>query len=153
MIVSVDPGLTGGIANLSSEDGLWLEPMPRNENGIDAQELCRLVKEMRGAKAAYVESIYAVPSSGAHSMMVFGKTYGVVIGILTAFDIPIIEVRPQTWMKEIYHGCPESLVKKERSVWAFKKIFPGINANAPGKKSVHMGMLEAALIAEYGRRQ
>lgn len=153
MIVSIDPGLTGGIANLSEEDGLWLEPMPRNESGIDAQELYRLVKEMKGAKAAYVESIYAVPSSGAHSMMVFGKTYGVVIGILTAVGIPIIEVRSQQWMKEIYKGCPENLVKKERSVWAFNKLFPGINANEPGKKRVHMGMLEAALIAEYGRRQ
>lgn len=152
MIIGVDIGKTGGIANLD-EDGLWLEPMPVDDLGVDAKELFRLMNEMRNAKVAYVERPFAMPKSGAHSMLMFGKSYGIVIGVLTAVGIPIIEVYPQQWMKEIYDQCPPKIEKKARSIWAFKKIFPGVNANAPGKKTLHMGMLEAALIAEYGRRQ
>lgn len=153
MIIGVDIGKTGGIANLDSENGLWTEPMPVNDCGVDAEELFRLMNEMRNAKAAYVERPFAMPKSGAHSMLMFGKSYGIVIGVLTAVGIPIIEVYPQQWMKEIYDKCPKKLEKKDRSIWAFSRIFPGINVNAPGKNSIHMGMLEAALIAEYGRRQ
>lgn len=153
MIIGVDPGITGGIASLSRDDGLWIEPMPRTEKGIDAKELLRLVHELRGARVAYIEKIFAMQKSGAHSMMKFGMYYGMVIGIITAVGIPIIEVTPQQWQKVVYSGVPESEEKKKRSAWAFKRMFPGVDATLSGSRQPHMGMVEAALIAEYGRRQ
>jgi hypothetical protein len=150
MILGVDVGLTGGIAMLSS-DGVCLEPMPRNEDGVDAQELGRII-QLEQIQYAYIEKPFAMAKSGAFSMLNFGRAVGVVHGLLASFAIPIIEVRPQEWQKFAYAGCPDGVVKKHRSTWAFKRLFPGVSATEPGKKTQHMGMVEAALIAAYGQK-
>lgn len=154
-ILGIDPGLTGGLALLSKSEGIWLEPMPRHEfHGVDAVEIHRLLSTAgEKIEAAYVEDIFAMPKAGAHSMMRFGKAYGIVVGVLGALDIPVRRARSQNWQKLLYQGCPSDIKGKERSSWAFGRVFPGVDANAVGSKNLHMGMVEAALIAEYGRRE
>jgi hypothetical protein len=152
VICGIDSGLTGGFALLSS-DGLLIEPLPRDGSLLDVLELVRFFLDFRSdIKAVFLESIYAVPKSGAHSMMVFGKNYGILLGIFAALRVPLIEIRSQTWMKALHKGAPSNLNTKQRSLWAFKRLFPDVDVTAPGGRKEHLGMVEAALIAEYGRR-
>lgn len=151
MIIGIDPGQSGGLATL--DETLWMEPMPVcDEGGVDAKELARLIHACRGAKAAYLEKVHAMPKQGVSSTFTFGKNVGITIGVLASFGIPIIEVRPQEWQKRIYENCPHRLEGKDRSKWAFERLFPGIDARAPRGRTPHLGMIEAALIADYGRR-
>lgn len=155
-ILGIDPGITGGLALISPEDGVWVEPMPRAGEDIDAKELHRLIRDCMPIHTCYLESIFALPKSGAHSMMRFGRYYGIVLGILAALEIRTIEVRSQEWMKDIYKGVvPPTIknVKKNRSIYAFYELFPKIDAKTPGRNTLHLGMAEALLIAEFGRRK
>jgi len=151
MIIGVDPGLTGGIAAID-DSGLWMEPMPRDEEGVDAKELGRLMHELREAKVAYVEKAQSMPKQSSVSTFSYGKNCGITNGVILTLGIPIIEIRPQKWMAEIYKGCPKNLEGKDRSLWAVKQIFPKQNFTLERCKVPHIGMVEAALIAEYGRR-
>lgn len=152
MILGIDPGITGGIA-IISDHGIMLEPMPLTEKGeVDAEKLWHLIP-FNEIKCAYVEEPFAMPKAGAASMLKFGMTVGIVHGVLACCDgMPFVRVRPQEWQKNIYRDCPKKLKGKERSVWSFERIFPGLDAIAPGCRKLHMGMVEAALIAHYGRR-
>lgn len=153
MILGIDPGVTGGLAVISGRD-IWLEPMPRTEEGgLDVRELARLVGDFaKDLNRAYVEQIFAMQKASAHSMMVLGQTRGAVLGVLAAYRIPVVEVRAQEWMKAMHKGCPSNLKTKERSEWVFRNRYAHLCANEPGSKRLHMGMVEAALIAEYGRQ-
>ncbi len=90
--------------------------------------------------------------SSAHSMLVFGKSYGIVVGILAALQIKTVEVRSQVWMKAI-HGGHHGETTKDRSKAAFAAIFEGVDARRSARaKKNDLGLMEAALIAEFGRR-
>lgn len=152
-VMGIDSGKTGGLAVIG-DDGVWIEPMPCNESGLDTKELGRLLHAWEGdVRAVYIESIFAIPKSGAHSMMVFGRNYGIVIGMLSLLGFRIIEVRPQEWQREMYKGCPPALQKKDRSVWAADQSYPIDNFKMVGCRKPHMGMVEAFLIAKYGRER
>ncbi len=153
MVMGIDPGKTGGIAVLSTKDGLWIEPVPLCEKEIDLIELSRLIKGWAGSvERAYLELVHSMPKQGVASTFTFGRGYGAVEGVLACCGIPTVRVRPQLWMKEIYSDCPQGKEAKERSLWAFNNIFPGVDCIAPGGRKPHMGMVDAALIAEFGRR-
>ena len=156
-ILGVDPGKGGGLALLCPYDGILLEPMPIDAAGeFDLAELARLVggwsPEIR---FAVVEKVHGGPvggrqkgSSGAFN---FGKVYGAVLGVLASCGVSVHHVAPQTWMRAIHTTTHAD--SKERSLHAFLQLFPDIDARETARsRNQHMGMVEALLIAEYGRR-
>lgn len=150
-ILGIDPGSRGGLALLSEENGIMLEPMPLNpDKSVDAQKIIGVLSG-EDIRAAYIEKIFALPKSGAASMLTFGKSYGVVMGVLHSLGLNVFEVRSQDWMKAIHHN-PYGGTTKQRSLDTFKRMFPKVSATTPGGRAIHMGMVEACLIAEYGRR-
>lgn len=154
IVMGIDPGLTGGLAVINTQ-GVWMEPMPRTEDGgLDLAELSRLLHDWSGENVTvYLEEVFAPPHLGAHSMLQFGKSWGVVRGMLHIYGFPTILVTAQKWQKVIYAGAPGTLIKKQRSEWAAEKLFPSTNFVMLGHRKPHLGMIEAALIAEYGRRE
>lgn len=153
--MGIDPGLTGGIA-LLSRDGLLIEPMPRiSENGdIDIYELGRLISDYsKEIEQAFLENVHAMPKNGSIGNFKLGRCFGVIQGLLMVFGVPHTAIAPVKWMKEMHQGISKDLPTKQRSATAFRRIFPKINALENKRCRVpHMGMIEAALIAEYGRR-
>src|SRR3990172_6044823 len=120
MILGVDPGLTGGLA-LLSEGGLLVEPMPRTEDGdLDVGELARFIGSYsRDIDQCFIEKIFAMPKNGADSMMKFGMSFGVILGILACYRIPTVQIRPQVWMKVMHAGLyGDALTTKDKSVEA-----------------------------------
>lgn len=158
-ILGIDPGKQGGLA-IITQDSVLLEPMPLHAGEIDIPELHRLVRDhANDIRVAYIERVHAMPKNGKLALFSLGKSYGIVLAIVLMNGIPLVEVRPQEWQRVMHEGVAvhrrqAGLTTKDVSRIAFARLFPGVDARKTAKCSVqHDGLVEAALIAEYGRRQ
>lgn len=110
MILGIDPGLKGALAFFDYEKGeLTIFDMPVNEverNGKKKRELSpqQLALLLRGVdvRRAIVEKVAARPGQGVTSMFGFGRSFGVVEGVLAALNIPVTYVTPQEWRKSMH---------------------------------------------------
>jgi len=153
-ICGIDPGLSGGIA-IISQDGVIVEPMPSVEKEIDIAGLVRWLRAHRDEiEIAYLEKVHAFPGASGSSMLSFGRIVGIIEGALTALAIPFQTVRPGIWCKEIHAGISGVDTPKDKSRIAVSRLFPDVSLMAtPKSKKPHEGMMDALLIAEWGRRQ
>lgn len=96
LIVAIDPGVSGGIA--IGVDAPVLHPMP--ETVHDLAELIRCAKDSADYPVeAHVELVggFIGKAQPASRAFVFGQSYGQVLGVLAALQIPTHLVRPQKW--------------------------------------------------------
>lgn len=153
-ICGIDPGLSGGIA-LIGENGVIVEPMPSVAKEIDVAGLVRFLgAHKEEIEIAFLEKVHAFPGASGSSMLSFGRIVGIIEGALTALAIPFHTVRPGVWCKEIHAGVSGVEAPKDKSRIAVSRLFPQVNLLAtPRSKKPHEGMMDALLIAEYGRRK
>ena len=52
-----------------------------------------------------VEKVSAMPGQGVTSMFSFGRTLGIIEGIIAAYNIPVTYVTPGVWTKGIGRGA------------------------------------------------
>jgi hypothetical protein len=152
--LGIDPGAKGGLALLSEADGLLIEPIPTNDDGIDLKELARLIRDFsKDTRVAYLEELNAFPGMNIAGVKTLWRGIGVLHGMLIANGVETFIVRPQEWMKVMHKGL-EGKDTKVKSHLAAKRIFPNVDFLATERSKVpHEGMVEAALIAEFGRRK
>jgi len=96
LIVTFDPGVSGGIA--IGVDSPVLHPMP--ETVHDLAELIRCAQASADYPVeAHVELVggFIGKAQPASRAFVFGQSYGQVLGVLAALQIPVHLVRPQKW--------------------------------------------------------
>ena len=140
--IGVDPGKNGGIAIIDS-DGVIAFPFSEERLLI---ELDGIAQEYECI--CYLEHVHAMPKQGVSSTFNFGMNFGFIQGVLKAYAIPYELVTPQKWKKEF--SCTSD---KNTSIEVCKRLFPCVNLKATDRcKKDHDGMVEALLIAEYGRR-
>ena len=164
-ILGIDPGLDGGFVMID-DDGkivhqsimpvIKLESIKAKKKSIkkvlDLQGIDKLLRELNPTMA-YLEWVSARPGNGNVSMFNFGCGFGALEMGLVATATPYVLVRPQTWSKVMHLGISKNIDAKDRSLMVFKRSYPGINLRASDRcTTVHSGMLDALLIAEYGRR-
>lgn len=148
-VVGIDPGQSGALAFLQVDTGavLRLMPMP----GV-----CEYAEIMDAAHptAVFVEKAQAMPKQGVTSMFTYGHHAGILEGVLVALAIRHELVMPRLWMKTMHLGIAAKLSAKERSLHAAKRWFPKTNLLATERsKKPHLGIIDALLIAEWGRRK
>jgi len=152
IVMSVDPGQHGALAVIS-EGKLWAEPLAFVDGEVDIPETTRLIHSwLPENPVCYIEKAFGMKGQGVVSTFNYGTGYGVIRGILGCLGIRTILVPPQRWMKVLHYGIPRDIDAKRRSLMAFEQIFPGFDATAPGGRTPHTGIVDAGLIAEYGRR-
>ena len=147
-ILGIDPGKTGGMALLNN-DGELIDRMP-----FDGLGIADIIKTMRGMpiKHAFIEQVASRPGQGVVSVFTFGRGFGEILGALAALEIPHTLVRPQAWAK-VMHAGTSGTDPKARSLVAIARLFPGVDLRpTPRCKKPHAGLVDAVLIAEYGRR-
>lgn len=75
---------------------------------------------------------------------------------------PIETISPRTWMSVMKNGAPTKLGPKDQSIFVAKQIWPGLfdktqalhfYASERSNARLLDGLIEAALICEYGRRK
>jgi hypothetical protein len=141
--IGIDPGASGGIACIweSGQAEAW--KMPETERDVSQLlwQFSRVDHLELNDVFAVIEHVGPMPGNGVTGMFKFGMNYGFLRGLLTAFDIPFDEVRPQKWQKSL--GC---MSKGDKNITKAKaqQLFPQL-------KITH-AVADALLIAEFARR-
>jgi len=155
IFIGIDPGLKGGLAVIDGSLIADLRIMPAvkvgNKKQLDERQLVHLFKGWKSGTeiTTYIELVGSRPGQGVTSMFNFGLGWGIVRGILSGLSISYELVRPQAWKKVMLAGMPKGSEYQVAS-----RLWPDQSWMAtPRCTTAHDGMIDAALIAEYGRRR
>lgn len=146
-IIGIDPGIKGGLAQVDTIAGRFTVasfPTMSDKNDYDVEALADRIRGC-GPDMAYLEQVHSMPRQGVSStfFFFFGKGYGILIGILSTLEVPIVYVTPQKWKKHFNLSSD-----KDESQALATQLYPNL---APAwKLKKHNGRAEAALIAGYG---
>lgn len=156
--IGIDPGITGAVAVLGPppDFGCWeLHDMPslvlaNGRRNVDGRLFAGMVDKWRahweapgqGNMVAYLERVSAMPKQGVTSMFGFGRSFGIVEGVLLALHIPIVYVEPQHWKERA------GLSRKDKDAARLLaiKLYPEQDLFL--KK--HIGRADALLIGRFG---
>ena len=111
IVMAIDPGLSGAIAVFIDDVLIAVVDMPTHEltrNGktkrqISASGLAAIFRDYKPDHVV-VEKVSAMPGQGVTSMFSFGRSFGLIEGIVGAFEIPATYVMPSVWTKGIGRG-------------------------------------------------
>lgn len=151
MIVGCDPGKTGAFAFFSN-DGALLEihDMPTTEvkvggkarDRVDALGVKNLIARVPVGSRAFMELVG--PSSSAAGSFTFGRSVGVVEGVLATFCIPVVLVSPQRWKPAMKVFGNDKSLSRARAA----ELFPDFAGQFARVKDD--GRAESALIGMWG---
>ena len=145
-IIGIDQGLSGGIAFIEEETAMAC-PLPVDGKDLDVPEFFELVK-CGAQKKAFIEVPF-LPSNQSGGLVI-GTNYGRILAVLTLLKIPTHKVTPSTWSNKLL-GKKETRSKGANIALA-KQLFPCTELVQPRCKVPHDGIVDALLIAEWGRR-
>lgn len=106
--IGIDPGLSGAIAFLDVEKGhLSVVDMPIFEvqrNGkvkreVSPHGVAAVLSLSQNVSAVVLERVGAMPGQGVTSVFSFGRSVGVIEGVLAAEHLAVSIVTPQAWQK------------------------------------------------------
>lgn len=90
-------------------------------------------------------------AKGVQAISSMWDSYGAIRGVLEALKIRHERITPQSWQKVMLIGCKTGDTKPAALLRA-KQLWPHETwLETPRCKVPHMGLVDAALIAEYGR--
>ena len=149
--IGIDPGKKGGYAMIVDDPkSSYVKAYPWDDAAF-AEEMRGIglkLENPRGCVVAAVEQVNAMPGQGVTSMFSFGKSYGYILGVLTALNIPFQTVRPHEWKKAF--GLNSS---KTKSIEVCHRLFPEIDLKRTDRcRTESDGIAEAALITLYAKR-
>ncbi|CAB4130981.1 hypothetical protein UFOVP120_49 [uncultured Caudovirales phage] len=106
--IGIDPGLNGAIAYLDIEDGhLSIVDMPTLEvkrnnklkREVSPHGLANALAIASDVRGVVIERVGAMPGQGVTSVFSFGRSMGLIEGVLAAYEYPVNIVTPQAWQK------------------------------------------------------
>jgi crossover junction endodeoxyribonuclease RuvC len=150
--LGIDVGLNGAIALVQDGELIGVVDMPTvtlDRNGkakrqVSVPELVEIIKQFDPTEA-YVEKVFAMAGQGVTSVFSFGRSLGVVEGVLTTLKIKTTLMTPQTWQKGL--GMTGG---KDGSRARAMELFP--EQMALFKRVKDDGRSDAALIALWGAK-
>jgi len=112
IVLSIDPGLSGAIAVFSDDLLIAVIDTPTHEltrnnktkRQISASGLAAIFRDHK-PEHVIVEKVSAMPGQGVTSMFSFGRSFGLIEGIIGALEIPVTYVMPSVWTKGIGRGA------------------------------------------------
>lgn len=110
-VVGIDPGKNGAIAVLDGYGELrWIDDMPVIGNTVSGILVCDSIEAAfhdggqvmgEGDTVAVVEQVHSMPKQGVASSFDFGKSYGIVLGVLAGCRVRVEHVPPTRWKKAL----------------------------------------------------
>lgn len=98
-ICGIDPGIGGAIA-LVNGSGVVCHDMPvveiRGRRHVCPAGVRKLLAELR-PDIVVLEHVQGVQGAGATSAFSFGRSFGLVEGVIAGLQLRLVLVRPQTW--------------------------------------------------------
>ena len=109
-VIGIDPGASGAIALLVGGVLISVHDMPTvtvERNKSQKRQVCPaglslLIEGLTGpyVTKAICEKVGAMPGQGVSSMFSFGRSVGIIEGVLAAKQIPVTFTTPQAWQKQ-----------------------------------------------------
>jgi hypothetical protein len=105
--------------------------------------------------ALIIEKVSGFRGSGATQTFSFGFACGELNAVVTSwashYHASLVYVLPQSWQKVVHVGTPQKETAKDKSLLAYKRLFPHqpFARGAKGGK-VDDNLVDALLIATYG---
>jgi hypothetical protein len=163
--IGIDPGIKGAIAfyDAGSENYLRVFDMPttwgyerkaskshgskQRRSQVDAVAVADIFSNFTTpGSLALIEEVHAMPNDGGVQAFAFGRSYGVVLGVLAAQGIVVKTVRPSVW-KSLMNLSSDKSASIGKAVYQFPKY-----AHMFGRK-MDDGRAEAAILAYFGHYQ
>ena len=146
--LGIDPGASGALALLEGHRLVGVFDMPTIAVKGRAKVLPAGVVDLIVAwkpDQVVVEDVAAMPGQGVSSMFSFGRSVGILEGVVAALGYPLVMVRPATWKRDA--GVPAD---KDAARLMATRLWPDQAALFQRKKDD--GRAEAALLARWGAR-
>lgn len=147
IIIGIDPGAVSGAYSVLTRDGKFClcNDFPIKDKMIDgkklADDLDNIIKAT-GEANAILEHVNAMPGQGVCSSFNFGQGFGIIKGILDAFEIDYDLVRPAKWKKALKLDR-----EAETSLCLARELYPDSQSFLKRKKDHNRA--EAILLAHY----
>ena len=156
LVLGVDIGSRGAVAVLSSDGDLVsvhdmpvLLDGPSGRRAVNAPLLADIIAEAHATKA-YVEYVGARPGEGAVGAFAFGRSRGVVEGVLGALSVSATSIAPASWKRIVGLPAGKEGAKTAARAEAIRR-WPAHSALFARVKDD--GRAEAALIAVAGMKR
>ena len=154
MIIGIDPGITGAIY-FEHENGtkevIDIPVMAKSSgkgnqiNPYGLSEIIRAAYKSDGVYTAFLERVNAMPGQGVSSVFSFGKSSGIIEGVLAALKIPVVMVTPNKWKKAAGLTGKDKDAARTLAI----QLYPELADQLSRKKDI--GRADAILIAHFGR--
>lgn len=148
--IGIDPGATSGaIACFVDSELLDAIDMPCADGIVSGVLLAYELRQFATAgfddrPTVVIERVHAMPGNGAVSMFKFGRSLGVIEGVVAALGWPIIWVTPQAWKK--HHG----LLRQDKDAARMLALETWPEHADTFRRKKDCGRADAALIAVAG---
>ncbi len=167
--IGIDPGKDGGIAIQNSDGEIWIEKTPQVANEIDIQGLIEIfentaIYNSQIKPICVIEDVHAIFGSSAKATFSFGKSAGILEGVLSAMKIPFVKVAPKKWQAVLFEGIREirkpnkknglkgNLDTKPMALLAVKRLYPKLKLTATAKsQKPHEGIVDAICLLHYSK--
>jgi crossover junction endodeoxyribonuclease RuvC len=152
-VIGIDPGISGAIAIFRDGNLDTIHDMPTLQiasgktmkshiSGIGLVRILETSKLVHGSVHIVIEKVGAMPGQGVTSMFNFGRSAGIIEGVVAALQRPYTYVTPAVWTKAVGRAAG-----KDASRMRAMELFP---ANADlFKRAKDDGRADAALIAYW----
>jgi len=151
-VIGIDPGISGAISVFSSETHTLFEVIDMPTLEVDSGKTKKRHISAAGLRDILVcyldshvviEKVGAMPGQGVTSMFNFGRSAGIIEGVVAALQIPHTYVAPATWTKAVGRAAG-----KDASRMRAMELFPAAKADL-FKRAKDDGRADAALIAYW----
>ena len=155
--IGIDNGLTGGLVALSDHPGPPIASMPMPTRGkskgneVDALAVKYFILRFIDNDITVILETPGKHSPGVRALCSMWDSYGAIRGVLESRGIRHHRITPQMWQKTMLPGCAKGDTKpaalaRARQLWPAESWLASPRCSKP-----HDGMIDASLIAEYGR--
>ena len=118
--IGVDPGKSGAIAFISHPMGdVWC--VNADETLHDIADELRTALANHDSSFAVIEKVQSSPQMGVKSAFSFGQSFGSLLGLLAALQVPHELVSPQKWQKAM---CCLTGGDKNKTKSRAQQLFP-----------------------------
>lgn len=160
IIIGIDNGISGGLVALSDHPGppIAMTIMPirrhRSRNEVDVSALSEWLHQACGGWPECATYVIEEPnnSRNAGTAYAVASCFHAIRGYLESKRHSWHRITPQSWQKAMIPKCKAGETKI-RALAKARELWPDENWLASKRcKTPHAGLVDAALIAEFGRR-
>ena len=150
VVIGVDPGATSGaIACFVDSELLDAIDMPCADGIISGALLAVELREFAVAgfdsqPTVVIERVHAMPKQGVSSTFKFGRSLGVIEGVIATLGWPTVWITPQAWKK--HHG----LIGTDKDAARLRALETWPEHAETFRRKKDGGRADAALIAVAG---